>query len=238
MSLIDRGLANTLPGQEVDFIVPLNGGVEQPNDPTMSSREIAELTAKRHDNVRADIEKIARELSLTFQEKLEPSEGGRPSKIYLLGKRECLILVSGYSVELRARIIDRWMELEAAQSHALSPAEILIAQGNAMLAVEQRQLAIGAKQAEQDRQIAEQERRLNQIETATDYFTAVGYARWAKQQSIDLKTAAELGRRASKRCKAIGIPTPKIPDPRFGAVCSYPKQILDAAWDELFGPPS
>ena len=80
---------------------------------TMSSREIAELTGKEHDNVRRDIKKLAEGLSLTFEEKPEPSSGGRPSMVFLLKKRECLILVSGYSVELRARIIDRWMELEA-----------------------------------------------------------------------------------------------------------------------------
>lgn len=79
---------------------------------TMSSREIAELTGKEHDNVRRDIKNLAEGLSLTFEEKSEPSSGGRPSKVFLLPKRECLILVSGYSVELRARIIDRWMELE------------------------------------------------------------------------------------------------------------------------------
>lgn len=79
----------------------------------MSSREIAELTGKRHDNVRADVERMARELSLNFQEKSEPSEGGRPLKVYLLPKRETLILVSGYNLEMRARIIDRWTELES-----------------------------------------------------------------------------------------------------------------------------
>jgi phage regulator Rha-like protein len=81
-------------------------------DPTMSSREIAELTGKRHDNVRADVERMATDLSLKIQEKPESSNGGRPTKVFHLSKRETLILVSGYSVELRARIIDRWMELE------------------------------------------------------------------------------------------------------------------------------
>lgn len=82
---------------------------------TMSSREIAELTGKRHDNVRADIQKMGEELSLNFQDKPEHS-GGRPVMAYHLGKRECLILISGYSVELRARIIDRWQELEQVAS--------------------------------------------------------------------------------------------------------------------------
>ncbi|WP_225616687.1 phage antirepressor KilAC domain-containing protein [Variovorax sp. 38R] len=87
---------------------------------TMSSREIADLTGRDHDNVRRDIKNMAEQLSLSFEEKVEPSTGGRPSRIFLLPKRETLILVSGYSVELRARIIDRWQELEAGAPPALN----------------------------------------------------------------------------------------------------------------------
>lgn len=81
-------------------------------DQTMSSREIAELTEKSHDHVRRDIQKMAMELSTTFGEKSEPSTGGRPSVVYLLPKRETLILMSGYNMAMRAKIIDRWQRVE------------------------------------------------------------------------------------------------------------------------------
>lgn len=84
---------------------------------TMSSREIAELTKKRHDNVLRDARKILVELhgemgALKFEETDTNPQNGQQYPVVRLPKRECLILVSGYSVELRARIIDRWMELE------------------------------------------------------------------------------------------------------------------------------
>lgn len=83
---------------------------------TMSSREIAALCGKEHDNVRRDIKNMAESLSLKVEEKVEPSAGGRPYAVFMLSKRETLILISGYSVELRAKIIDRWQELEAQAS--------------------------------------------------------------------------------------------------------------------------
>jgi anti-repressor protein len=85
---------------------------------TMSSREIAELTGKRHDNVLRDIEAQLTELLgegglLNFEGTYRHEQNGQEYREYRLPKRECLIVVSGYSVELRARIIDRWMELES-----------------------------------------------------------------------------------------------------------------------------
>lgn len=81
---------------------------------TMSSVEIAELTGKRHPDVLRDIRNMLEPLGMAYEQFCSkvPSQGGRPVTVANLPRRECLILVSGYSVELRARIIDRWEELE------------------------------------------------------------------------------------------------------------------------------
>ena len=94
---------------------------------TMSSREIAELTGKRHDNVLRDIEKMAKDLDildrLNFEEIEEINNLGFNvhRKVYKLNKEETLILVSGYSIKMRATIIRRWQELEEAQRKPALP---------------------------------------------------------------------------------------------------------------------
>jgi hypothetical protein len=86
---------------------------------TMSSREIAELTGKEHRNVLADIRKMLADLGKAATDfsavaKIAgPNNSLREIEIFNLPQRETLILVSGYSTELRARIIDRWKELES-----------------------------------------------------------------------------------------------------------------------------
>lgn len=89
--------------------------VAQPGKATMSTREIAELTGKQHKHVLDDTRKMIEELGATladFSADL-PDVYGRLQPVFLLPKRESLILVSGYSTELRARIIDRWEALES-----------------------------------------------------------------------------------------------------------------------------
>jgi phage regulator Rha-like protein len=82
----------------------------------MSSRKIAELTSKCHDNVVADIKKMLADLVeglLKFQDTYRTEQNGQLYPCFNFPKRETMILVSGYSVVLRSRIVDRWMELEA-----------------------------------------------------------------------------------------------------------------------------
>ena len=85
---------------------------------TMSSREIAELTGKEHRNVMRDTRAMLAELHgeggmLSFEHTHRNPQNGQEYPIFLLPKRETLILVSGYNLQMRARIIDRWQELEA-----------------------------------------------------------------------------------------------------------------------------
>jgi len=91
---------------------------------TMSSREIAALTGKRHDNVMADIRKMLEELGLSTPDfsgvvKVETGNGAtREFQVFNLPRREVEILLTGYSVPLRAKCLDRLHELEASQQQA------------------------------------------------------------------------------------------------------------------------
>lgn len=90
------------------------------NKLTMSSLEIAELTGKEHRNVMADSRKMFEELGQAAADFsatafYQVNNATREREIFNLPKRESLILVSGYSAVLRARIIDRWQELESQQ---------------------------------------------------------------------------------------------------------------------------
>jgi Rha family phage regulatory protein len=96
---------------------------------TMSSREIAELTGKEHRNVMADIRKMLTELHgengvLNFQQSYINGQN-KEQPCFNLPKRESLILVSGYSVQMRATIIDRWQELEAMAAKPIDPMQVL-----------------------------------------------------------------------------------------------------------------
>lgn len=84
---------------------------------TMSSREIADLTGKNHFDVKRDIQNtlLQAEIDASKFAVIYKDSQNRNQSEYNLPKRECDLVVSGYSVKYRLAIIDRWQELEAKQ---------------------------------------------------------------------------------------------------------------------------
>jgi hypothetical protein len=60
---------------------------------------------------------------LSFEDTHTNQQNGQTYPTYRLPKRETLILVSGYSVQMRARIIDLIAEIETAGISAVSTKE-------------------------------------------------------------------------------------------------------------------
>lgn len=88
---------------------------------TMSSREIADLVEKRHDNVKRTIETLINQgvISNPQIEDGEKSGNGVTEKLYMIGKRDSYVIVAQLSPEFTARLVDRWQELEAKTSLAI-----------------------------------------------------------------------------------------------------------------------
>lgn len=80
---------------------------------TMTSRQIADAVGSEHHNVMATIRRIIREGVISGNETPYIHEqNGQQYTEFNLNYRDTMVVASGYSTELRARIIDRWIEIE------------------------------------------------------------------------------------------------------------------------------
>ena len=88
---------------------------------TMSSLEIAKLTEKEHSNVMRDIRKILNEVNIDqfIFESIFLDSYNREQPCFNLPRRECDLVISGYSAKYRLAIIDRWQELENKETERL-----------------------------------------------------------------------------------------------------------------------
>ncbi|MCY1294664.1 Phage antirepressor protein KilAC domain protein [compost metagenome] len=82
----------------------------------MTSREMAGLVEKRHDNVKRTIESLAERGVIAFPQTEEKPTAGRPVVEYVFtgekGKRDSIVVVAQLCPEFTARLVDRWQELE------------------------------------------------------------------------------------------------------------------------------
>ena len=257
---------------------------------TMSSREIAELTGKRHDHVMRDIRKVLSELypsdgvspdlgtpkdldeyhrgdrtqykfltpgtigtfmdfgknsGLTvksFESSYTDPQNGQIYPVFNLPKRETLILIAGYSIQLRAKIIDRWQELEAQQQQpAALPRSFAEALRLAADLEEKKALA----EAQRDKAIAEKAF-IGSKREATAMASASAAVRKANSLELQLDRSKEYAtvkrmemiyhgqkfnwRHLKATSSDMGIPPIDIFDANYGTVKSYHADV----WREAY----
>lgn len=168
---------------------------------TMSSREIAELTGKRHDNVKRTIETLV-ERGVIDQPQIEDglkSANQVVTKEYRLAKRDTYVLVAQLSPEFTAALVDRWQALEAATKPAL-PTTYLEAL-RAHLASEEKVAVLALENAKKDEVIAEQAPKAEfydelvdtaEVYTPTQVANLLGNAKYKSAQKVN-ELLCELG---------------------------------------------
>ena len=226
---------------------------------TMSSREIAELTEKNHADVLRDIRNMLEQLGFTassFAGSYKDSTG-RTLPTFDLPEDLTITLVSGYSVQMRHRIVKRWQELEAKAPAAIPDFGDPVAMARAWADAKEAERIEQAARLEAERTRDEAIRTKSLIGSKREA-TAMATASAAKREAAALRdelgacarhatiTAVQIATGTEYKfapmrrwCANNGAAPVDVPDKRYGTVKAWPA----AAWAichgvdlaELFG---
>ena len=118
---------------------------------TMESREIALLVEKQHSHICRDIRK-----QLSVQGLPESNYGSgyidknnQERICYNLDYEQLMILLTGYSVALRAKVVKRWNELEQKTREVEIPSQLQLAKQVVVLLEEKEKLLLKSKVADE-----------------------------------------------------------------------------------------
>ena len=210
--------------------------------PTMSSRDIAELTGKEHKNVCRVIRDLISDRILDAQlEPLKFEYRGQWFDYYELSKRDSFVVVARLSPEFTAHIVDRWQELEQKLNPVFNLPQDLPSALRALADIYEQ-----LQQAQFEREIAVKTKaHISDKKTATAMATASNAVQENQRlkdqigQSKKNATLLAVERLTSntytwqplnKWCKAHGIKPQKVHDERYGKVNTYPFQ----AWMDVY----
>jgi len=207
--------------------------VEYSNDQLVTnSLLVASKFNKRHDVVIRAIRKLLddspQNCGQYFVSTTYLDESGKANQMYIMNRDGFSLLVMGFTgkdaLNFKLEFIEAFNEMEKRikeTQKALTPEEMFLQ--NAKLMVEQ------------SKRMTKIENKLDIIEARTltrpDEFTIVGFGT-LHHVSVNLKQASILGRKASNLCRMRNLSTGTIPDPRFGLVKTYPREVLEEVFEQ------
>lgn len=210
------------------------------NQQTMSSRDMADLTEKRHDSVKRTIETLIEKGVISQPQIVDgpKAANGVVEKLYLIGKRDSFVVVAQLCPEFTARIVDRWQELEAKHVATIpnfaNPAEAARAwaeQYEARLIAEQTKAQIGARREATAMNTASQAvKRANQLQIELD--KSKQYASVKRMEMLYHGQKFDW-RRLKSTGNEMGIETLDVFDANYGTVKAYHADV----WAEAYALP-
>lgn len=226
------------------------------NAVTMTSREIAELVGKRHDNVKRTIEALAESGVIESPQIEEIPTATKPVAVYVFtgekGKRDSIVVVAQLSPEFTAALVDRWQELEGRKPQPValpSYAEALRLYADQI--EETQRVAAERDQAIATKALIGSKREASAMATASaakreaarlaqELGRGVLHATIiAVEKATGLKFGTQGFRPLQKWCKAHGVTPVKVPCPRYGEAASWPARAWSDCYDvslaDLFG---
>ena len=204
--------------------------IMQGNDPWFIAMDIAK--ALGYENPSRDVQRHCKKVNKINQPTESVVGQSPPKNILIIPESDVYRLIMRSNLPNAEKFQD-WVCGEVLPSirktgsysvKQLSPAEMLVEQAKMLVELEKK----ANKALETSQHVSN---RLDQIETANDHFTVMGYSSLNKLH-LPLQKAIAYGKKASTFCKENNIEMGVVPDPRFGRVNTYPLYVLQLIVDE------
>lgn len=199
---------------------------ENNGEAVTDSKLIANKFGKEHRNVIRAIqnaecsEEFAR---LNFELGYEKDANGQQRPYYILTEKGFSWIAMGFTgkkaAEFKEQFINQFFEMREwlnKSSQPQSQEEMLVAASQALLDHKKKIDALSSKVQEIE----------SKTQTRPDYYTIAGYGSLIGIK-VNIKMASRLGQKAARICKNRDLPMDTTPDPRFGTVKMYPKEVLE-----------
>jgi phage regulator Rha-like protein len=190
---------------------------------SMTSKEIAELVGKRHDNVKRTVETLIEQGVITYPQIEDgiKSANGVVEKLYVFsgeqGKRDSIVVVAQLSPKFTAALVDRWQELEKQVIEPKLPQTYIDAL-KALVASEEAKLALSQENAI-----------LNTI--IDNEFGYCSILRASQHLGVHEKTFN--WRPLKEATRELGLSIKKVPSPRYEYQNLYPLQAFEQCYPQF-----